>query len=88
MRGACTDSTIKPDVPLQGFEPPSSSSHVHIRYNLPVVLRPCSLQAIALSWASQWSKKVGCGGCAGLYFEGEYKGNTDLSGVKMTPDRK
>lgn len=62
MRGACTDSMIKPDVPLQGFEPSSSSSHVHIRYNLPVVLRPPSLQTIACSWAPQWSKKVVCEG--------------------------
>lgn len=53
---------IKPDVPLQGFEPPSSSSHVHIRYNLPVVLRPPCLQAIAWCWAPQWSKKVACEG--------------------------
>lgn len=53
---------IKPDVPLQGFEPPSSSSHVHIRYNLPVVLGPPSLQTIAWSWAPQWSKKVKCEG--------------------------
>lgn len=53
---------IKPDVPLQGFEPPSSSSDVHIRYNLPVVLGPPSLQTIAWSWAPQWSKKVKCEG--------------------------
>lgn len=62
MRGACTDSMIKPDVPLQGFEPSSSSSHVHIRYNLPVVLRPPSLQTIAFSWAPQRSGKVVCEG--------------------------
>lgn len=37
---------IKPDVPLQGCEPPSYSTHVHIRYNLPVVLGPAVLQTI------------------------------------------
>lgn len=46
IRGACTDSMIKPDVPLQGLQPPSSSSHVHIRYKLPVALGPPSLARV------------------------------------------
>lgn len=55
MRGACADSMIKPDVPLQGFKPPSSSSHVHIRYNLPVILPVSKLQpALVLHSGQKW----------------------------------
>lgn len=81
MRGACTDSMIKPDVPLQGFEPPSSSSHVHIRYNLPVALRPPWLQTIARSWAAHWSKKVAFEGHRSLVYTLIVRNSRNMLGI-------